>query len=61
MSKDHVDLGIDLRIAQLHGELAVRTTWPQIHPYGRPPLTERLNQMAKKGLRKICPRQPSVQ
>jgi hypothetical protein len=51
MSKDPVDLGVDLHITQLLIELMVGTTWPWIHPHSSHPLTEQLNLMAKKGLR----------
>jgi hypothetical protein len=51
MSKDPVDLGVDLHIAQLLIELTVGTTWPRIHPHGSHPLTEQLNPAAKKGPR----------
>jgi hypothetical protein len=52
MSKDLVNLGVDLRIIQLLGEGMAGTTWPQIHPDGHLLLTERLNPAAEKGL---CP------
>jgi hypothetical protein len=55
MSKDHVDTGVDLHIAQLLGE---GKTWLLIHPHGHHPLMERLNPAAEKGLQKVNACQP---
>jgi hypothetical protein len=49
MSKDPVDTGIDLHIAQLLREGKVGTNGPRIHTHGRHPLAERLNLVVEKG------------
>jgi hypothetical protein len=53
MSKDPVDLGVDLCIAQLLEEGMVRTIWPWIHLHGSCPVTEWLNPAAEKGPQKV--------
>jgi hypothetical protein len=50
MSKDHVDPGADLHIAQLFVLRTIGTTWPRIHPHGSQPLVEWLNFAVEKGL-----------
>jgi hypothetical protein len=54
MSKDPMDIGVDLCIAQLLGEGMVGTTWPRIHPQGRHSLMERFNPTAEKGPQKVA-------
>jgi hypothetical protein len=46
---DPVDLGVDLRIAQLIGKGTIGTTWPRIHRHGRLPLMDWLNPAAEQG------------
>jgi hypothetical protein len=58
MSKEPMDRGVDLHTAQLLVEGMVGTTWPQIHPHGRHPMTERLNPATKKGPQKVYAHQP---
>jgi hypothetical protein len=59
MSKVHVDLGVDLRVAQLHGEGMVRTTWPRLLPHGNFPLKEWLIQLLKNVRRRFTLVRPS--
>jgi hypothetical protein len=61
MSKDPVDLSVDLCIAQLLEEGTIGTTWHRIHPHGHLPLIEQLNPTTEKGLQKIRARQPFMQ
>jgi hypothetical protein len=43
MIQDLVDLGVDLRRAQLLGEGVIETTWPRLHPHLDHSLSEWLN------------------
>jgi ribosomal protein L17 len=61
MSKELVDLGVDLRITQLLEEGIVRTTWPRIHAYGHRQLMEQLIPVAKKGPRPSALRVATVE
>jgi hypothetical protein len=58
MSKDPVDPGVDLCIAQLLEEGMVRTTSPQIHPHVNRSLMEWLNPVTENGLHEVHARQP---
>jgi hypothetical protein len=55
-------LGVDLHITQVHGEGAVETTWPRLHPYGHFSPTLQLDPTAGKGPQDLRTRQsPSQQ
>jgi hypothetical protein len=56
-----VDLGVDLRIAQLLRERTIGTTWPRIHQHSHDPPAELLNTATKKGPQKVHACQPSAQ
>jgi hypothetical protein len=61
MSKNPLDPGVDLHIAQLFGEGMIRTTWPRIHPHRHFSLMEWLNGVIDKGPHEVHAHQPSSQ
>jgi hypothetical protein len=60
MSKDPLDLDVDLRIVQLGREGMIRTTWPQKYPYSYLSLVEWLDAAADKGPQEVHAHQPTL-
>jgi hypothetical protein len=61
MSKNPLDLGVDLCIAQLYGEGTTGTIWPWIHPFGHLSPMKELDPVAEKGLQELRAHQPFFQ
>jgi hypothetical protein len=61
MSKNLQDLGVVLRIVQLHREGMIGTTWPRIDPHSHSSLMEWLNTAADKGPQDAHAHQASLQ
>jgi hypothetical protein len=57
MIQDLVDLSVDLCLAQLIREKAIKTTWPRVQPHLGHPLSEQLNPTIEKYPQEVHARQ----